>query len=128
MILTPNQPYPDLPAWEDIDGILTNDWNVNINGLFLRAFTAGNTVDVMGRLHIGTNRIAGILPERFRSPTSQGLTALIMQGPSCIVEIWGGGEIVMSSYSLGLSQAQMIATYQGKQLFFSGSYPRKSHD
>ena len=124
MTLIPGQPYPDLPAWEDVSSGLTNEWNVSQSGLFLRAFAEGNTVSLMGRVSVGAKRIAGALPAHLRPNGSQGLTSLIMQGPSCIVEIWGGGEIVMSNFSLGLSESQMIATYKGKQLFFSGVYPR----
>lgn len=127
MTLIPNQPYPDLPAWEDISGVLTNGWNVDVAGLFLRVFAEANTVTLMGRVRVGSDRIAGVLPDRFM-PTggTQGLTSLVMRGPSCIVEIWGGGQIVMSNYSLGVTAAQMIAQYQGEQLFFSGTYPRKT--
>lgn len=126
MTLVPNQPYPDLPAWEEVSSALTNEWNVNQAGLFLRAFSEGNTVNLMGRISIGAARVAGILPVHLRPNGSQGLTSLIMKGPSCIVEIWGGGEIVMSNFSLGLTEGQMITQYKGDQLFFSGSYPRKS--
>jgi len=124
--LIPNQPYPDLPAWEDLAASLTNGWTVNLAGLFLRGFTEANTVTLVGRVTVGDARIAGVLPTHLMPNGSQGLTALVMKGPSCIVEIWAGGQIVMSNFSLGLTESQMITQYRGEQLFFSGTYPRKT--
>lgn len=125
MTLIPNQPYPDLPAWENLASALANGWNVDLAGLSIQAFAEANTVSIFGRVNIGSARIGGYLPEHLIPNGAQGLTALIMKGPSCIVEIWGGGQIVMSNFSLGLTESHMIAQYQGQQLFFSGSYPRK---
>jgi len=124
MTLIVNQPFPNLPAWEDLSGILVNEWNTAIAGLSLRGYIEGNTVHLSGRVHIGAARIAGVLPSHLIPGESQGLTALVMKGPSCIVEIWPGGQLVMSNFSLGLTEAQMIAEYKGDQLFFSGNYPR----
>lgn len=86
---------------------------------------------IFGRVQIGTSHIIGDLPNHLRAITPVSAQALILGGPSCLVELQGGTasggwKLVMSAYSLGLSNAQMIATYGGMYLSLAGSYPRKA--
>ncbi len=71
------------------------------------------------------------LGDHLRAIRPLSVQALILGGPSCLVELQGGTasggwQLVMSAYSLGMTNAQMIAEYQGKYLSIAGSYPRKA--
>lgn len=130
MTLIPNQPYPDLPAWEDLESILVNGWGVPGAAQSLQGYAEKNSVTIFGRVQIGTSHIIGPLPDHLRAIRPLSVQALILGGPSCLVELQGGTasggwQLVMSAYSLGLTNAQMIATYGGKYLSIAGSYPRK---
>ena len=131
MSLIPNQPYPDLPAWEDLASILVNGWGVPGAAQSFQGYAEKNSVTVFGRVQIGASHVIGDLPQHFRAIRPLSVQALILGGPSCLVELQGGAatggwQLVMSAYSLGLTNAQMIATYGGKYLSIAGSYPRKA--
>lgn len=127
MALVSGQPYPDLTAWEDIRDLLESGWNVAKNGLFMSAQAEGNNVDIMGRVVIGTSRTAMLLPPHLR-PTSntQGMLGVIIPMVPVIVEIRPAGDVNLSNFSLGMTEAEMITQFSGKQLFFQGSFPRRS--
>lgn len=127
MTLIPGQPYPDLTGWEDVRDLLQNGWNTGKNGLFMNAHADGNNVDIMGRVVIGTSRTAMLLPPHLR-PTSntQGMLGVIIPMVPVIVEIRPAGDVNLSNFSLGMTETQMIEQFGGSQLFFQGSYPRRS--
>lgn len=131
MTLIPNQPYPDLPAWEDLESILVNGWGIPGAAQSLQAVAEKNSVTLFGRIQIGSSQVIGDLPNHLRAIRPISVPALILGGPSCLVELQGtatvgGWQLVMSAYSLGMSNAQMIATYGGMYLSIAGSYPRKA--
>jgi len=131
MTLIPNQPYPDLPAWEDLEPILANGWGVPGAAQSLQGYAEKNSVTIFGRVQVGTSHVIGDLPQHLRAIRPLSVQALILGGPSCLVELQGGAssggwQLVMSAYSLGMTNAQMIAAYQGKYLSIAGSYPRKA--
>lgn len=123
--LVPNQAYPDSPGWEQIEGIFINGW-IGDNTRFLRMIITENSVTVSGRLYIGNvKRIAGYLTREYRPPVNQSLPAFIQGGPPCIVELWVDGAIALSNNSLGMTEAEMLAAYAGRDVYVSGVYPRK---
>ena len=131
MTLIPNQPYPNLPAWEDLEPILENGWAVPGAAQSLQGYAEKNTVTLFGRVQIGTSHIIGDLPNHLRAITPLSVQAMILGGPACLVELMGsytpgGFRLAMSSYSLGMTREQMIATYGGMYLSLAGSYPRKA--
>lgn len=125
MTLIPNQPFPDLPSWEDLSPILINGWDTPGSAQSLQGIGYQNTVDIFGRVQIGSHQIIGILPQHLQAASSYSVPALILGGPSCLVEVQGGYRLLMSAFSLGMTDAQMIATYQGKYLSIVGSFPRR---
>lgn len=126
MTLIPGQPFPDLPAWESIEGIFANGW-IGHGTRFLRLFVEANNITVSGRLIIGNERrVAGYVPERFWPPVAQSMPAFIQGGPPCIMEFWVGGGLALSNTSLGMTEAEMLTMYAGKDVYISGSYPRRA--
>lgn len=130
MNLIPNQPYPGLPAWQDLEPELLNGWAVPGLHQSLQGMAVQNSVTLFGRVQIGTSHIICALPEKLKAIRPISLPALILGGPSCLVELQGnesrgGWQLAMSAYSLGMSNEAMVAAYQGKYLSLAGSYPRK---
>lgn len=127
----PPQPYPDAPAWEDLESILTNGWTVPGVHQSLQGINDKNTVTVFGRIRIGTSNIIGDLPDHLRAIRPISVQGLILGGPSCLIELQGndtlgGYRLNMSSFSLGMTNEEMIAAYGGMYLSIAGSYPRKT--
>lgn len=125
MNLVPNQAYPDRAAWVQVEGIFANGW-IGEGTRFLRLMIDGNNVSVSGRMVIGSSRrIAGYLPGEFRPPVNQSLPAFIQNGPPCIMELWADGAIALSFNSLGMTEAEMLTAYAGRDVYVYGSYPRR---
>lgn len=131
MSLIPNQPYPDSPVWEDLSPTLINGWGVPGILQSLQAIVEKNSVTIFGGVQIGTSHIMAPLENRFRPILPISVQALILGGPTCLVELQGnettgGRQLVLSAFSLGMTNEQMIATYGGMYLSIFGSYPRRT--
>ncbi|TAP26868.1 hypothetical protein [Arthrobacter sp. S41] len=131
MTLVPNQPYPDLIAWEDLESILISGWGVPGDYQSLQGKADKNDVTIFGRVQIGDLHIFANVPLHLSPARPISLNAQILGGPSCLVELQyrssvGIYQMVLSAFSLGMTNAEVIATYKGKYLSIFGTYPRKA--
>lgn len=124
MTLIPNQPYPDKPGWETVAGIFINGW-IGEGTRYLRAMQSDNSLEVSARIVIGSQaRIAGYMPARLRPAINQNLLGFIQGGPQVVMELWTNGALALSNNSLGLSEAEMLAQFAGRDVYFAGVMPR----
>ncbi|GAA2940834.1 hypothetical protein ACFO7V_16905 [Glutamicibacter bergerei] len=126
MTLIPNQPYPNLPAWETITGIFLNGW-IGEGVYYLRALQGSNSTEISARIRIGSERrIAGYMPTRFHPALNQNLLGFIQGGPQVVMEFWSSGALALSNNSLSMTEAEMLAVYGGRDVYFAGVIPRKA--
>lgn len=129
-ILIPNQPYPTLPAWEDLSDLLANGWEIGEttgnNRDYLRGFLDPNTATVMGRLRIGTDRVATVsLPWSYRPDgTATSPSATVRGVGPAEVEIWRDGRVVLPHNSI--TQGSRAEHYEGELFVFTITYPRRA--
>lgn len=130
MNLVPNQPYPDLPAWEDLAPILMNGWSTAGRLQYFQALSDRNSAEFSGRLLIGTTKVICRLPEHLQASAPRFIQALIIGGPTCLVQLQGdsGNFYQLSLYapSLGMTDTEMMNTYRGEYLSLAGKYTRKA--
>ena len=130
MTLVPNQPYPNLPAWEDLTPELMNGWSTEGRLQYFQALSDRNSAEFAGRLLIGTTKVICRLPEHLRASAPRFIQGLIIGGPICLIELQGSGgsfyQLSLYADSLGMTDTEMMNTYSGQYLSLSGKYTRKS--
>lgn len=129
-LLIPGQPYPGLPAWEDLSGLLTNGWMIGEltgnNRDYLRGFLDANSAMVQGRIRIGTDRVASLaLPAAYRPDGTASSPAATVRGVGpAEVEVWRDGRVVLPHNSI--TQGSRAEHYEGELFVFTITYPRRA--
>lgn len=122
--LLEGQPYPRLPAWEDLSVVLANRWQITQTIEYLCGFSGENTATIMGRLRIGSDRVIGPLPDTYLPAGQQASPTAAVRGIGpAEVEVWNSGNLVLPHYVVDPSRRTEF--YTGETFVFTITYPRR---